>query len=124
MRVLLVEPAKDLGRLVSQYLREQGYRVTWKTTAQDAVKAADANKPDVVVLELALPQHNGVEFLHEFRSYEDWLDIPAIIYSHIEPDRSSGSAKIMRSLGIVDNLYKPTARLQDLLGSVNKALAR
>ncbi len=121
-RILLVEPAEDMGKLLSTVLADGGHEVAWEKNAQSAVHSADAAAPDAVVLELAMPGHNGVEFLHEFRSYSEWMDIPVIIYSQVAPDRSPAGQRLMRSLGITDHLYKPTTRLQQLVNVAQAAL--
>lgn len=69
MHVLLIEPNTLLAATYRQALQHAGHEVRHVTGAQAAVMAADGRTPDVVVLELQLPQHSGLEFLHEFRSY-------------------------------------------------------
>jgi DNA-binding response OmpR family regulator len=113
--ILIVEPADDMGGLVRQALEDRGHKASWAKTAQSAVHLADEASPDAVILELAIPEHNGVEFLHEFRSYPEWMDVPVILYSHIEPDRTPSGRRLMDSLGVVEHLYKPTSPLKRLV---------
>jgi DNA-binding response OmpR family regulator len=114
MKILLVEPDHELGTIVQHFLTADGHRVDHQQTAQAAIHGANENRPDVVVLELAIPAHNGLAFLHEFRSYEDWINVPVIIYSHI-PLESSGMRKAdWRVYGVYEYLYKPTTRLDTL----------
>ena len=80
--ILLVEPDRELAEIISKYLSAD-YAVQVCTNAQEAISTADKNKPEVIILELAIPEHNGAAFLQELRSYQDWLDIPVIIYSRI-----------------------------------------
>jgi DNA-binding response OmpR family regulator len=122
-KILLIEPAEDMGKLLKSVLSECGHKVNWHKDAQAAVHAADKLKPDAVVLELAIPGHNGVEFLHEFRSYTEWMDIPVIVHSQIAPDRSRSGRRLMSSLGIYQHLYKPTTRLKELVSTTEEALA-
>ena len=118
----MVEPAEDMGQLDRDVLTGNGHEVSWEKDVQDAVHAADQSTPDAVVLELAIPGHNGVEFLHEFRSYTEWMDIPVIVHSVVAPDRSPAGQRLMRSLGIAQHLYKPTTRLKKLLATTEEAL--
>jgi DNA-binding response OmpR family regulator len=113
--ILIVEPADDMGGLVQQALEDRGHKAAWAKTAQSAVHLADETLPYAVILELAIPEHNGVEFLHEFRSYPEWMDVPVILYSHIEPDRTPSGRRLMNSLGVVEHLYKPTSPLKRLI---------
>ena len=119
----MVEPAENMGKLLRDALVDNGYEVNWEKNAQDAVHSADKFVPGLVVLELAMSEHNGVEFLHEFRSYAEWMSIPIIIYSQIAPDKSRAGKRLMRSLGVTEHLYKPTTKLKKLLRITEEALA-
>lgn len=118
-RVLLVEPSSIVAPVIAKYLQKSGYVVDVASSAQDAVHAADQAKPDVVVLELAMPRHNGFAFLQEFRSYQDWADIPVIIHSHLDVEEAALS-KGWKTLGAVDYLYKPNTSLLMLQKSIDK----
>lgn len=122
-KILLIEPAEDMGELLKNALSDNGHEVDWQKDAQAAVHSADKSTPDAVVLELAMPDHNGVEFLHEFRSYTEWMDVPVIIHSHVAPDRSKTGKRLMDSLGVSEHLYKPMTRLSKLLSTTEEVLA-
>jgi DNA-binding response OmpR family regulator len=78
MHVLLVEPDVILRKLYAESLSSTGCKVAQAATAQAAVLVADTQKPDVVVVNLDMARHNGVEFLYEFTSYSEWRDVPVI----------------------------------------------
>ncbi len=121
MHILLVEPNVVQSRLYSQALKQAGHTVDHARSAQSAVHLADDNQPDVVVLELQLPRHNGVEFLYEFRSYPEWLHIPIIINSYIPASELAHAATLERELGVTGILYKPDTSLRDLCQAVEQA---
>ena len=85
MHILLIEPDKLLGQTYSQMLQQAGHALSTVATAQQAIFAADEHRPDLVLLELQLVSHSGIEFLYEFRSYPDWQSIPVMIVSHVPP---------------------------------------
>lgn len=115
MRVLLIEPDQTLGKVYSAALGRAGHEVSLARSAQGAVHAADTSRPDVVLLELQLPRHNGIEFLYEFRSYSEWLHIPVIIHSLVAPHEYEKSSILWRELGVVRCLHKPATSLEQLL---------
>src|SRR5690606_29592146 len=100
MRVLFVEPD---DRLASQYTLALGdiAEVVCVPNAQLAIHAVDEFSPDVVVLELQLAAHNGVEFLYELRSYADVQNIPVILHTYVDPDRFASDEALLHELGIV-----------------------
>jgi DNA-binding response OmpR family regulator len=121
--MLLVEPDRKLARTYAQYFEAHGHKVVISSAAQPAISAADQQAPDVVILELQLVAHSGVEFLHEFRSYGDWRSIPIIVHSHVSPQEFLASQKLLKLLGVAAYHYKPRTSLHALLQSVEEVVA-
>lgn len=119
--VLLVEPNKIIASHIEAYLTSEGYRVTTVHDAQAAIVAVDKATPDIVVLEVLLSKHSGIEFLYEFRSYAEWQDVPVIVFSRVSQAELRLTAKTMQELTIGAVLYKPRTSLAKL-GSQLKVL--
>jgi CheY-like chemotaxis protein len=118
MHVLLVEPDVLQARTFVAALEQTGHTVAHTTSAQTAVHLVDEHTPDVVVLELLLPSHNGVEFLYEFRSYPEWLHIPVLLHTFMLPQDLSFAATLRGELGVRNILYKPATTLAGLCEAV------
>lgn len=124
MIILLVEPDTVLANTYAEALQVAGHKIIYSANAQTAIFAADAQKPDAVLVELQLVSNSGIEFLYEFRSYTEWQDIPAIVISQVPPTEFLDSWQLLREeLGVVDYLYKPQTTLVKLLKSVDKLQA-
>ena len=124
VRILLLEPDALLARTYRHALKQVGYMVEVRPTAQAAIHASDAQKPDVVVTELQLVAHSGIEFLYEFRSYADWLSVPIIIHTHVPPAEFADARDLlMNELGVREYLYKPQTTLKQLLRSISNLIA-
>jgi len=122
--VLLIEPNTVLAGTYAQAMQLAGHEVVHSIGAQAAISAADRRTPDVVVLELQLPVHNGVEFLQEFRSYPEWQEVPVIVHTVIPLQRlASGRAALKQDLGVETVVYKPRTSLKDLLRLVREHAA-
>lgn len=119
-RVLLVEPDAALGDTIATYLGRSGYVTELVSSSQSAIHAADEVTPDAVVLELAIPEHNGVEFLQEFRSYADWLNVPIIVYSRIALEDTMLTDVEWQKYGVNNYLYKPTVTLAALTSALDE----
>lgn len=119
--VLLIEPDRVLAADYKLALSSAGHKVVWRASGQAAVEAADKQTPDLIILELQLPAHNGLEFLYEFRSYLEWQSIPVIVQS-VVPSQILIEAGAWKLLGISKYLYKPHARLKDLVMAVEEVL--
>lgn len=122
--ILLLEPDELLARTYAAAFEAAGHHVLRVMAAEGAILAADELTPDVVILEIQLAVHNGIEFLHEFRSYTDWGRIPVIVNTFLHPQSFEGlRPALYGDLGIRACLYKPHTSLQTLLRTVEKQLA-
>ena len=100
MHVLVVEPDKVLSRVYAAALKRDGHSTAQAATAQLAVQAADTKQPDVIVLNIDMPRHNGLEFLYEFKSYPEWQHIPVILLvARINHDMGESSV-LREQLGV------------------------
>jgi len=119
--ILLVEPDVMLAQTYCKALQSAGHETHHATTAQAAIDAADEHTPDIIILELQLSAHNGVEFLYELRSYAEWQLTPVIIQSYTAPAALAAVAgTLTANLGVVAVLYKPRTSLQKLLSTVQE----
>jgi len=119
--IVLLEPNTLLAQTYTKALTNAGHFVTIVANAQRAIHEADKQPPQVVILELQLPGHNGIEFLHEFRSYPDWQQIPVIINTALPPARMQALAAALQSdFGIETILYKPATTLIELCQAVRR----
>lgn len=105
-----------------RYLEREAYEVSWCENAQTGVAAADVLHPDLIIVELLLAGHSGIEFLYEFRSYVDWLAVPVVILSGISQRSAGVSDATLADLGVCVYLYKPDTSLDQLGRQVRRAV--
>lgn len=123
MKILLIEPDKVLAENYLYVLKRAGHSVNWQRSAQSAINDADNETPDLVVVELQAPSHNGIEFLYEFRSYAEWQDIPAVVLSLVPEEKVVGPDNdLLERLGVKAYLYKPQTKLEQLVAAVNRVI--
>lgn len=118
MKILLVEPDKILGQTAKTSLQANGHKVTLRTNAQTALDALDKNLPDMIILEIQLGIHNGIEFLYELRSYIEWQEIPVIVHTINAKILDERFGQALTQLGVMTLLYKPRTTLKKLNASV------
>lgn len=119
--ILLIEPDRALADTYEQALTSAGHEVVRRTSAEGGIHALDLQAFDMVILELQLSLHNGVEFLYELRSYSDWQALPVIVHTFTpRPDWLAESA--WDYLQVSEYLYKPTTTLQHLIVAVERQL--
>lgn len=113
--VLVVDDERDLAELIQRQLETGGYQVSILGRGGPVVAWAQENQPDLIILDLILPDIDGLGVLNDLKDNSVTADIP-VIASTIRQD--DGTAW---GLGVADYLTKPT-EAEDLLASVEKAL--
>jgi two-component system, OmpR family, KDP operon response regulator KdpE len=99
--VLVVEDEAPMRRFLRTFLSTSGYQVTEASSGQEAIAAAARRTPDVVILDLGLPDMDGHDVLIQLR---EWLAAPVIVLSV----RNQDNQKIMAlDEGADDYLTKP-----------------
>lgn len=103
-RILVVEDERDIAALVAYHLTKEGYRVRTAEGGAEALEAAAAERPDLMVLDLMLPGYSGYDVLAELRRQPTLSEVPVIILTarREEADRVKGL-----ELGADDYLTKP-----------------
>ena len=123
-RILLIEPDALLQRIYMQAFEQAAHQTRISATAQGAIDVLDAWCPDVVVLELQLPVHDGIEFLHEFRSYAEWDAVPVMLHTYVPTSQLMPLRDTLEDdLGVRAFHYKPQTSLHSLVQSVGEVLA-
>jgi two-component system, OmpR family, KDP operon response regulator KdpE len=116
--VLLIEDEAPMRRFLRTLLTGAGYRLAEAGTAQEALLLAAQNPPDLVILDLGLPDMDGQDLLKQLR---EWLKAPIIILSVRDQDAQKVTAL---DCGADDYLTKPfstTELLARLRGVLRRA---
>jgi two-component system, OmpR family, KDP operon response regulator KdpE len=116
-RILLVEDDEPARRSVAAYLRHRDYRVEEAASAADALRAWDAQRPDVILLDLGLPDRDGVEVIRHIRR-EAATPIIVLSARGDEHDRIAGL-----DAGADDYLAKPFS-VEELNARIRAVLRR
>jgi two-component system KDP operon response regulator KdpE len=121
-KVLLVEDEKQIRRFVRVAVEEEGCQVAEAETLAQGLLEAGARQPDLLILDLGLPDGNGIDLIRDLRG---WSDIPVLILSA----RSQENDKIdALDSGADDYLTKPfsvgelRARVRALLRRRSRSL--
>lgn len=110
--ILLVDDQEVFRSPLAEALREQGYEVREAGTAPLALEMAMRSKPDIILLDLAMPNIDGFELLRYFRSRAVFRTVPVIfLTAYARRDYLARAA----SMGVKDYLLKSSFSLKDLL---------
>jgi two-component system KDP operon response regulator KdpE len=113
--ILVIDDEPQILRAIRTILTEKQFRVTTASRGEEGLALAAANEPDLVILDLGLPDMDGVEVCQRLR---EWTQTPIIILSVRDSERDKVAALDM---GADDYLTKPFG-IEELLARVRVAL--
>ena len=99
--VLIAEDEENIGNFISAILKTNGYKPIIATTGNQAIQCAESYCPDVILLDLGLPDMDGIDVISEIRK---WAVTPIIVIS--ARNRESEKVKALDA-GADDYITKP-----------------
>jgi DNA-binding response OmpR family regulator len=123
-RILIVEDEKDILDLVKLYLDKEGFRTSCATTGTDALRVVKTERPDLIVLDLMLPEMDGLEVCKRLRADPQTALTPILM---LTAKAEESDTVIGLELGADDYVTKPfspralVARVKALLRRLERA---
>ncbi|MGE5171663.1 MAG: response regulator [Rudaea sp.] len=119
-RILIIEDNEKNLKLVRDVLQVKGYATLEATTAEDGIRIAHEDPPDLVLMDIQLPGMNGIDALRVLRADAKTAAIPviAVTASVMQQDR-----KLITDAGFDGYIGKPI-NLKEFLDTVRTALER
>ena len=115
--ILIIEDEPHIARFIKKVLEDEGWVVYTAETGQRGLIEAATRRPDLIILDLGLPDSDGLEIINDIRT---WSKLPIIVLSA----RSNEQDKIQAlNYGADDYLTKPFS-MGELLARVNALLRR
>ena len=115
--ILIVDDEKRLVSLVESYLTQEGYRVATAYNGKEALVLAEKEKPDLIILDIMMPEMNGYDFMRVHRAENDTPII--MLTAKVEDD----DKVIGLELGADDYVTKPF-KPRELMARVRNVLRR
>ena len=125
-KILIVEDERDIQQLVKHYLEKEGLRILTASTGIEAVKKVREEKPDLLVLDLMLPDMDGLEVCKRVRNAPETALLPIIM---LTAKAEESDTIVGLELGADDYVTKPfspkalVARVKALLRRIERAPA-
>lgn len=116
-KILVIEDEKDISRVLKDYITISGYEVSVAENGQDGLKFIDTLSPDFIILDIMLPDADGIELCRQIR---ETCNTPILILSA----RGSDTDKVLGlGFGADDYMTKPFS-LSELVARINAHLRR
>ncbi len=121
VKILLVEDDQFLASLVAQRLSKAGYKIISATDGVQVLKIFEENTPDLVLMDIIMPEMNGMEVLKNIKSQEKYKDTSIIIFSNLGQDHEIEEAM---KAGADDFLVKVNFTLKEVVEKIELHLKK
>ena len=118
--LLVIDDDPDGREMLCQYLRKSGHEVECASNGREALESVLARQPDLIVLDLCMPELDGAAFLKALRSYLGMQSLPIVVLTGAPDSPLVDRARFLRVSAV---LVKGTATPQDVLHAVEEELA-
>ncbi len=115
--ILLIEDEKNICNFIATTLRTQDYKVSFASDAANGLSLAASACPDLILLDLGLPDMDGIDVIHSIRK---WSNIPIIVISARTQEKEKVEAL---DAGADDYITKPFGT-SELMARIRTALRR
>jgi two-component system, OmpR family, alkaline phosphatase synthesis response regulator PhoP len=120
-KVLLIEDEYFISYLYKRQLELVGIPTDTFATAAEGIQALKTNHYDLLLLDMMLPDSDGIEILKKIRADEQIKNTPVIIMTNLSQEAVIQDAK---NLGAIDYLIKSQVDPEDIVKKVNDFLAQ
>jgi len=85
-KILIVDDEEDIRTYLSTLLGDEGFETLLAKDGEEAWKQVEANPPDLITLDISMPEKSGIKFYREIKAHERWKAIPIIIVTGVSED--------------------------------------
>jgi len=118
-KILFVEDSGFFRKAVAQNLTGEGFNVITAGTGEEALKSAQTDQPDLILLDLMLPRLDGMMVLRILRASSETRNIPVIVLSGAAVERDK---VVALKLGISQFFRKDASPMEELVASIRSTL--
>ncbi|MDO8682449.1 MAG: response regulator transcription factor [Armatimonadota bacterium] len=115
--ILVVDDDEDITNLINAYLCSRGHRVTIGSSGEDGIRLAHIEKPDLILLDIEMPDRDGIEVCQEIRR----TMLTPIIFLTVRAEETD----VVLGLGVgADNYITKPFKLAELTAKIEATLRR
>ncbi len=115
-KILIVDDEEDICKFLGEFFSEYGYEIAAANSGEEALEIITSYMPDIVLLDLILPEMDGIAVLRKIRENPAIKDVKVIMVTAIETDDKINEAK---TLGVENYITKPLS-IENLQNEVDK----
>ena len=114
-RILIVEDEPFLVEMYKARFEQEGYKVEVAFNGMTVVESVKKNKPDIVLLDIVMPEQDGYAVLRELKSRKDLRFTPVLVFSNLAQDEEiEKGMKLGADKYFIKSEYTPSQLVQEV----------
>jgi CheY-like chemotaxis protein len=118
--VLIVEDDRDSCDVLDRFLRRSGHETECVPNGREALSVLVQQPPDVIVMDMCMPEMDGVSLLQVLRSYLRWNRLPVVL---VTGAATAPQVQEAEELGVRGVFVKGEFKLKDLLACIERCVS-
>ncbi len=120
--ILIVEDDNILQEMYSEKFEMGGFQVLKASTGKEGLEVLEKKSPNLILLDILMPDMNGLEMLKEMKKDRQYRNIPVILLTNLGESKIDMDQELSFALGINDYLIKTKHTPDDVLRKVKQVL--
>jgi DNA-binding response OmpR family regulator len=117
-KILIIEDDHALQTIYQRKFELEGFEVIQAFTGQEGINAVKSIIPDIILLDVMLPQGmNGFDVLEQVKRMDQLKNVPVIVFTNLDSERN-----VATSMGAADYIIKANTSIDDLVAKVKTHL--
>jgi CheY-like chemotaxis protein len=121
-KILIIDDEEDIRRYLETLFEDNGYTAITAVDGKEGVRRAAEEKPDLITLDVSMPEESGVKALRDIQSNEESKDIPVIIITGVSIDFKR-FIETRKQVHPPEGYFEKPVEREDLLKKVAQLLA-
>lgn len=118
--ILVAEDDSFYSKIYQSKLTAEGFDVALAANGNEALKFMQTQIPDLLLLDLIMPEKDGFQTLEELRRDDKTKDLKVIVLTNLSQDED---IKKVRALGVIEYIVKTDISIQDLVRLIKSSLS-
>ena len=120
-RILIVEDEELIRQLYADFLNKKGYKTESAENGQKALDCLDVHKPDLILLDMNMPELNGKELLKIIKAEDGVKDIPVLMITGVDDVKVISECLTLGAIGYIEkctSLNEVVNKIEIILGTI------
>ena len=123
MKILLIEDDQLMVKVYEQIFTLEHFEVSVAVNGMEGLAKIQGNKPDLILLDVMMPEMNGLEVLNQLKSHPDTVNIPVVMLTNVTGEKDAQAALNRGALKYIIKSEHDPKEIVDMVRSILSSTA-